>query len=677
MSHPSPIKEIPDSLTPPLAWKGDVADVPHLTREEPRIPQGELELRPGTKGPVTTSRHRRNALVYGLLCLLALLPTLTGMSAGWRAFGLGLFMPGAGFLAVGGWALLLFPLTVAVFWFSVVAWFWAGMVVAPLTVWLGSAALAGLMVGNAVWAPATILAPLFAAVTFGVFQYRGTRKRAKDRERLEMRRGFYGASLAEVGQRVGTEPDPGSRELTPEQLASVRYVLDRALQPVGQYQGYDIIDQFQPAALRYQINHLGFALGLAQCHYTPSFHGYLTQAQRNLVETYLQRKVWGYWVYESMWGHFNFNDFDPARKDNIMLTGWYGMHVGGYMLNSGDRRYAEPGALTFRLNERTKYRHDYHTIIQAVMDNFERSDFCLFPCEPNWVYPICNMYGMSAVATHDRLYGTTYVKDVIPRWFEMLDKEFTDGKGSLYGLRSYWTGLAMPFYSGEAGFAFFANVFSPELGRRLWAIGRKELGFFIGKDAEGKPRLTLPPELLSFIDKIDPGNYRPGSLFAYVAILMSAREFGDDELAEAAQRSMDQDCGLSRNGVACYTKGSNLANVWGVEGGLMRTGDFRKSFVVGPPQSVFQGPVLADARYPDVLVAKAFSHGDDLELVLYPGAGAGTQKIGIERLKPGATYELQGGNATSFRADEQGRATLEIDLRGRTPVEIAPAQSGR
>src|SRR5262245_31391062 len=139
MSHPSPIKEIPDSLTPPLPWKGDVADIPHLTREEPRIPQGELELRPGTKGPVTTSRHRRNALVYVLLCVVALLPTLMGMSAGWRAFGLGLFMPGAGFLAVGGWALLLFPLTVGVFWLSIVAWFWAGMVVAPLTVWLGSA----------------------------------------------------------------------------------------------------------------------------------------------------------------------------------------------------------------------------------------------------------------------------------------------------------------------------------------------------------------------------------------------------------------------------------------------------------------------------------------------------------------------------------------------------------
>jgi hypothetical protein len=160
-------------------------------------------------------------------------------------------------------------------------------------------------------------------------------------------------------------------------------------------------------------------------------------------------------------------------------------------------------------------------------------------------------------------------------------------------------------------------------------------------------------------------------------ILMSAREFGDDELAEAAQRSMDQDCGLSRNGVACYTKGSNLANVWGVEGGLMRTGDFRKSFVVGPPQSVFSGPILADAHYPDVLVAKAFSHGDDLELVLYPGAGAGLRTVGVERLKPGAGYELRGGAAAAFRADEHGQATLEVDLKGRTPLHIVPAGVSR
>jgi hypothetical protein len=92
---------------------------------------------------------------------------------------------------------------------------------------------------------------------------------------------------------------------------------------------------------------------------------------------------------------------------------------------------------------------------------------------------------------------------------------------------------------------------------------------------------------------------------------------------------------------------------------------------------VFTGPVLVDARYPDVLVAKAFSRGDDLELVLYPGAQAGPQRIGVERLKPGATYAVHGGSAAAFRADEDGRATLEIDLRGRTPVQITPAAGGR
>ena len=36
----------------------------------------------------------------------------------------------------------------------------------------------------------------------------------------------------------------------------------------------------QPAALRYQINHMGFTLGIAQGSYTPNFTGYMGEAQR-------------------------------------------------------------------------------------------------------------------------------------------------------------------------------------------------------------------------------------------------------------------------------------------------------------------------------------------------------------------------------------------------------------
>ena len=104
---------------------------------------------------------------------------------------------------------------------------------------------------------------------------------------------------------------------------------------------------------------------------------------------------------------------------------------------------------------------------------------------------------------------------------------------------------------------------------------------------------------------------------------------------------------------------------------LMRTGDFRKSFVVGPPESTSTGPILSGAKYPDVLVAKAVSRGSDLQLVLYPGSAAGPQAIAIERLRPGAEYAIDGSGRT-FRADEQGRASIDVDLSGRTALTIAP-----
>ena len=48
--------------------------------------------------------------------------------------------------------------------------------------------------------------------------------------------------------------------------------------------GFDVIEQYQTSAIRYQINFLLWGLQLAQCHYTPNFHGYLSLAQRNLID---------------------------------------------------------------------------------------------------------------------------------------------------------------------------------------------------------------------------------------------------------------------------------------------------------------------------------------------------------------------------------------------------------
>ena len=645
---------------------------------EPEVLGRFVKIPRSIKGPVTAARHRRNAMVYGGLVLIGLAPIWLGAAAGWQSAGLGLLLPGGGFLALGVGGILLTMLTLALFWLACVAWFWAGMVIAPLGVWLGAAVLAGFMVGDATWAPAAWLAPLMAASVFAYFQYRGAQRRTADKASFELRQTFFEASRTEVNSRVLAEPASGAREMTLEQLKSLRYVYDRALQPVGEFAGYTIIDQFQPAALRYQINHLGFALAIAQTHYAPSFTGYLGQAQRNLVQTYLDPRVWTYWVLESMWGHFNFSDFDPAAKDNIMLTGWYGMQVNAHMMASGDRCYDAPGSLTFRLNERTAFEHSAHTLARSVADNFKRSEFCLYPCEPNWVYPVCNMYGMSSLAAHDAVFGSDYVQTLLPNWLAQLEREFTDRKGSIIGLRSYWTGLEIPFYAGEAGFAFFANVFSPTLARRLWAVGRKELAFCIARDADGRPRLSIPPAAMRFLDTIDPGNYRKGQLFPYAAVAICGREFGDDDLAEAALNSMDQDCGRTvADGVVSYSKASCLANAWAVEAKLLGTGDFRNTFVKGPPASAHSGPALAEARYPEVLVAKAYSDGVALDLVLYPGRGDGVERLGFERLVPGRTYAIGGTTSAALTADAAGCASLEVTLAGRTALRLVPRARAR
>jgi hypothetical protein len=621
---------------------------------------------PAPRGPVTAARQRRSAIVYGLVCLVGLLPALLQMSPPWQAAGLGLWLPGAGFLTVGGWSVALFPITLLVFAVSLVTWFWCGAIIAPIIVWGGTALIAAGMATETGWPAAHGVAALLI-VGGGLFlRARTSTRHAKGAEVFDERLAFLPRSIAEVEAQVAEVPDPTTREMTPEQLAALRYVLDRALQPHEEFNGFDIIDQFQPAAIRYQLNHLGFALGIAQGSYLPSFQGYLGEAQRKLIEKYLLKRVWDYWVLESCWGHFNFTNFDPANKDNIMLTGWFGAQVGQYMLNSGDRQYGESGSLTFRLNKKTAYEHDLHTMTDSITSNLDQSDFCLYPCEPNWIYPMCNHYGMTALATHDAVFGTTKSKDRLPRWVESLDTEFTNTQGSVIGLRSQLTGLEVPFPVDEATYSKFENCFAPERARRQWAIARKDLEKCIEQDEAGNERLTLPGP------GIDAGNYKFSFSYAYSSILVSAREFGEERIAKAAERSLELDCGGAEvEGVYRVPGGSNISNADVVSGKLIRTGDFRRSFVEGPPECVFEGPVLAEAIYPDVLVARAFSDGANLDLVLYPGQqndGNNTHTIGFGRLKPGRSYVVTG--AEPIRAGNDGTASLEVTLSGRTPITL-------
>jgi hypothetical protein len=126
-------------------------------------------------------------------------------------------------------------------------------------------------------------------------------------------------------------------------------------------------------------------------------------------------------------------------------------------------------------------------------------------------------------------------------------------------------------------------------------------------------------------------------------------------------------------GVLYYAKGSNLSNILAARARIHRRDDFRTAVTQGPPESAMRGPLLAGAKYPDVLVARAFSNGEALELVLYPGALPGTHNLRLERLRPGARYVMRNGTEQQILADNKGTADIALDLRERTWLQIVPA----
>ncbi|MGH2796058.1 MAG: hypothetical protein ACRDKG_17340 [Actinomycetota bacterium] len=614
-------------------------------------------------GPVTAARLRRSLVGYLVVVALGMVPVFLDASAGWKALGLGVVMPGGGFVYTSD--PLFAALTFALFVLSLVAWFGTGNILAPPVVWLGAAVLAVLRTHTGIWVWAEAGVPLAVAAVLGIgFIVQSVAFRAASRRRLDRNR--YLQSLEPIPAEVGATPPLGP-ELSTEDLASQRYLLDLALQPVDRFDGFTFIDQFQTAAVRYQINFSQYALALAQYTRTPAFHGYLSEAQRRLIAKMQDLRVWKYWRLENLWGNLD-PDPDPIPKDNIMLSGYLGLMIGLYESNTGDDSYDAPGSIVFRWNGRKSFRYDHPSIVGAVYENFRSSPFGMFPCEPNWIYTGCNAFGINTLLVHDRLHGTGYAQEAIDGYRHAVNVEFLTPDGRVTAIRSSRLGVTIPSLTStmaDAGTAFFLAASLPEVAQRTWALVRREL---IDHTDGGRPKLEMRGW-----DKIDVGSYRRSDAGPYAICSAAAREMGDEELFAALTQAMDEKYTPEVSGGARrYRDASLIVNGMGLLGRFGRAGGYRDLISRGLPPAWQQGPVLADAPYPDVLVARAVTDGVALDLVLQPGNGGGRKRIGIGRLVPGRSYSAHGTVDDPVVADDMGRAVIELDLAGRTEVRIAP-----
>lgn len=624
-------------------------------------------------GAITKSRVLRLAWIYLLLLAVGSALLHGSRSDSLQIFGLGLILPGAGFLAhadfdtAQGLAhLAVALLAFAAFVISVGVWFGTGNVLAPPLVWLLAAGWAatmrhGFVQPEAIWTVYTLVGAAATLTLTGMLAWFFAARR---RRRLD------NAWLASQASKLGeiftatAEPAASLPEMSLTHLQRLRFALDRALQPVGQFEGFETLDQFQTAATRYQINFLAYGIALTQARFAPAFGGYLHQAQTALLDKQAEHRVWSYWGLENLWGNLR-RDPDPVARENIMYTGFVALQMALFGASTGRDDFSQPGRLDLRHPSGKRYSHNFTSLVASLERGYRDSAFFLVACEPNWIYPLCNTIGTSALLAHDAQQGTARWASHAQRFRTHLEDEFLDGFGRYVPCRSARTGLALPAIGGVMPLAmpcYFLNAIAPDLAQRQWLLLRR--GLF---DRSGNFRRSA-------FWPIDTGNYGFSRASAYTATALAAAELGDSAVRAACLQALEEECpGVLRGGVIHRPK----ASVWshGVE--LMALASERNGFgkLLAKTRDA-SGPRLEALSYPEVLVASAHAEAGRLQAVLYAGVKEGAYVLGLAGLQPGLEYRVTGAMVTSLTADADGTAKLPIELAGRTCLAIEP-QEGR
>ena len=618
-------------------------------------------------GPITQRRITRLGLIYlGMFSLGLIL--ISSDSPHWQVFGLGIILPGGGFLAYAGLEsthaamhLLWFALAFVSFVTALLVWFSTGNVLAPPLVWLLAAGLAAAMDHNeiqqsAMWTvPAGIIAMIPATVAI-VFM----RRRRATRQRKEANK-----YLAEMGRQTAFEFRPTQNvtigaELSERDLKLMRLLLDRALQPVENFDGFEWIDQSQTAAVRYQLNFIGYALSMAQASRLPALGGYLEEAQRRLIDKQTDHRIWRYWALENLWGNFAV-DANPLARQNIMYSGFCAAQIAMYHAATGRRDYNQAGSFTLRHPSGRRYESDLPALIALLGREQRRSVFHLVDCEPNWIYPLCNSIVAAAMTAYD------HMNDDRPRrqgqLRQSLESEFIDLAGRFVPCRSSHAGLALPMIGGaqlQAMTSFFLNATLPDIALRQWLLQRRNL-----IDAEKSKRQLKRARFWP----IDTGNYRFSRASAYAGTALAAIEMGDAEVGQLCLDALDEECPANvTEGVWYRPHASVWAHAVELFARSARANGFRD--LTTNPRAMTMLPTLNVVPYPQVLVARAVHADGMLAATLYPGEGNGRFRLGLSGLRPRGHYACDGTEEPRILADDRGEAEVTVAIDARTEILV-------
>ncbi|KAF2711409.1 hypothetical protein K504DRAFT_453255 [Pleomassaria siparia CBS 279.74] len=621
------------------------------------------------KGYAKRYYQTRSLVQYALLFIVGLATFYKADDTRVRTAGLSLLFPGAGFVAVctfpSIFALLLTLASVPLVLFM---WFGCGGLAFPISLWLGSSLAATFLVRDTVFESAGVVVTAWCLLGLAYITWKTQVANRNARTKRDERNAFLMNAVQENQVNAQAPPAPGSREADERTLRFVQWILEMGLAPKDDFSYHDVIDQFQTSAIRYQLYQGVYELAGFQNNYCPNFHGYLSQAERGLVEKSMTRPVMNFWKWESLLGKFTL-DWDPIKEDNIMVSGYILLAVALYQITTRDDRYSTKGSMEFVVTENCRYKYDLPSIADAVFRNMDQNPYSMYPCEPNWIYTLCNLVGMGGLVASDKVLGNDYGDRLKDRFKAALTTEFSNVDGTILPIRSEITGFTIPGLAGAISDAMpsvYCGPYLPHLAHRHWALMKKE-NLHWTEDG----RL----ELINLVgaDNLDPGNYKSGRGYVTLAIAGVASEFGDYEIRDELLRQIDEEDypvyetrtgALKNKGLSTISQASALRSRLGAHG------DWIRLLKEGPPDHCFRAPILDHVPFPDVLVAKAYSHdGESVELVLYNGRGSGRFTLGFKNMEQGKMYRL--GTETAV-ADSMGEASFSVIINGRTAVWLEP-----
>ena len=567
---------------------------------------------------------------------------------------LALIMPGGGF-ATSVYPLAFIAGTAVLFGAALFLWFATGNVLGPFLIWIAALLISLGMADQA--APATMVYAICAigpvavislwGLKFSLWQWRDIKL-----GRLNTQLNESALCSNTIEPRLEDKP----RELSETQLAYMRFFLDRALQPISEFEGFEHLDNFQTAAIRYQINFISYALSMAQYNCLPALGAYLTQAQINLKAKQEQPEVWRYWGKESAWGNLELNR-DPVAKDNIMYSGF----VATQMIMAHKASPHSPDGFMGKLggkDESFEFHYSQDQLIERLAAQYETARFGLLPCEPNWIYPLCNFITASAIAGYDTEHNAHHWGVIKDKFRLMADQEFLGLDGHYVPFRSSYTGLAAPQVGGlvmQTFPCFFLNALYPDIAKRQWQLMRK------GLERRSLKRACWP---------IDVGNYNISRAAAYGASALAAAEMGDVDLKDKLLALMEEDCPpVFDNGRYYYSKASIWANANSFMAGLTSANSFQRMM---NNQSQKSGPYIDQANPNEVLFSLAYQSNGGLIFKAHPQMQTKNMAIKIAGLKPSAAYQLahNGGIMTRI-SNAAGSMDINIPLALPTQFQLS------